>query len=100
MPEQSKAEFVRSLPSSMPAKEVIAKAKEKGIKLSPAYVYVIRSKSGSAKIQSPSKRGPKMRSGAGTGALEKQFISLALELGFFRAQAILNDVRARIQRSI
>lgn len=42
MKRQSKAGFVRSLPPKTPAKEVVAKAKAKGIKLTEAYVYNVR----------------------------------------------------------
>ena len=41
--DASKAEFVRGLPQTMPAKQVVEKAKESGLKLTTAYVYVIRS---------------------------------------------------------
>lgn len=39
----SKSAFVRGLPASMPAKEVVAKAKAAGLTLSDRYVHVIRS---------------------------------------------------------
>ena len=39
----SKSAFVRSLSTSMPAKEVVAKAKSAGLKISDRYVHVIRS---------------------------------------------------------
>jgi hypothetical protein len=39
----SKSAFVRGLPASMPAKEVVAKAKSAGLTLSDRYVHVIRS---------------------------------------------------------
>ena len=39
----SKSAFVRSLSASMPAKEVVAKAKSAGLKISDRYVHVIRS---------------------------------------------------------
>src|SRR4051794_36116183 len=38
----NKADFVRGLPD-LTAKEVVAKAKERGMKLSDAYVYKLRS---------------------------------------------------------
>lgn len=40
----SKAEFVRSFKRGTPASEVIAAGKKKGIKLTSAYIYVVRSK--------------------------------------------------------
>ena len=39
----SKSAFVRGLSTSMPAKEVVAKAKSVGLKISDRYVHVIRS---------------------------------------------------------
>jgi hypothetical protein len=39
----SKSAFVRGLPATMPAKEVVAKAKIAGLTLSDRYVHVIRS---------------------------------------------------------
>ena len=41
----SKTEFVLGLPRELSAKDVVVKAKEKGLKLSEAYVYKIRSAS-------------------------------------------------------
>jgi hypothetical protein len=41
-PTLNKSAFVRSL-GSMPARDVVAKAKQRGIKLSIAHVYTIRS---------------------------------------------------------
>jgi hypothetical protein len=95
--KQSKAAFVRALPSTMSAKDVIEKAKAAGHKLSAAYVYVIRSKGSS----SAGKRGPKQgRPRAGNsngGASERALINAALELGFGRARQILDSAQARIR---
>jgi hypothetical protein len=41
----SKTSFVKSLPATMPAKEVIARGKAAGISLTEMYIYSIRSKS-------------------------------------------------------
>jgi hypothetical protein len=98
---KSKAAFVRSLPRTMSAKEVIAKAKAAGLKLSPAYIYVIRSKSTGPSSKAPKtgggKPGPKPKNGRG---LENQFIGLALDIGFGRAQELLNSTKAAVQRTI
>jgi hypothetical protein len=93
----SKVDFVRALPPSLSAKEVIAKAKAKGIKITAAYVYVIRSQGG---IKKRGKPGPKPRSAAGDAGIDRQFIGLALEIGFGRAQQLLDDARARIRHAI
>ena len=42
--QQSKADFVRSLPKNLSTKEVVAKAKQAGIKLGEDYVYKVRSR--------------------------------------------------------
>ena len=101
MSTKSKAAFVRSLPRTMCAKEVIAKAKTAGLKLSPAYIYVIRSKtsgpSKGPKAAGGGKPGPKPKNGKG---LESQFIGLALDIGFGRAQELLNSTKAAVQRTI
>jgi len=97
--KQSKAAFVRSLPPSMPAKDVIEKAKAAGHKLSPAYVYVIRSK-GSSKSKG-GKPGPKAGRGRmGGGGAERALIDAALELGFGRARQVLDAAQTRIRQSI
>ena len=50
----NKTAFVRSLPSTLSAANVVAKGKAEGITLSIGYVYGIRSKSKA----DPAKRGP------------------------------------------
>jgi len=45
----SKAEFIRSLPITMPVEDVIAKAKENGIDMKKSYIQVTRS--GMRKLQ-------------------------------------------------
>jgi hypothetical protein len=87
---KSKAAFVRSLPRSLSAKEVVAKAKAAGVKLSPAYVYVLRSKAGSAGT-TKAKGGRKAR--ATNGNTEEQFVTLALDVGLGRASELLTAVR-------
>jgi hypothetical protein len=101
MSTKSKAAFVRSLPRTMSAKEVIAKAKAAGLKLSPAYIYVIRSKTSGpgkgSRAAGGGRPGPKPKNGKG---LESQFIGLALDIGFGRAQELLNSTKAAVQRTI
>jgi hypothetical protein len=96
--KQSKAAFVRSLPPDTPAAEVIKKAGAAGMKLSAAYVYVIRSKGGAKKKGGAARRQARGRSN-GKG-IEQQFVSLALDMGFGRAQQLLNDVKARVSSVI
>jgi hypothetical protein len=85
----------------MPAKDVIEKAKAAGHKLSPAYVYVIRSKgSGKTGGRGGRKLGRGRQGRANGGTAERQLISAALELGFTRAQEVLNAAKARLQASL
>jgi hypothetical protein len=49
----SKAAFIRQFPASMPAKVVVAKAKEKGISLTANHVSAVRSTSRSSKAKRP-----------------------------------------------
>jgi hypothetical protein len=95
---QSKAAFVRSLPSDLPASQVIARAQANGMKLTPAYVYVIRSKSG-AKSNGKT-HGVKAVGMRGGSAQERTFVDLALQLGFSRAQSLLDDARTSIHRAV
>jgi len=58
----NKSAFIRSLPADMPAADVVAKAKAANLKLTPAFVYAIRSKSRN-KSTTGAKRGPKPATG-------------------------------------
>jgi hypothetical protein len=58
----NKSAFIRSLPADMPAVDVVAKAKAANLKLTPAFVYAIRSKSRS-QSGGGAKRGPKPATG-------------------------------------
>ena len=93
--DASKAEFVRGLPASMPAKEVVEKAKEASLKLTTAYVYVIRSQA---------RTGTKKKSSASNGAprpskdAEARLIAAASELGLKRSIAVLEAEKERIIR--
>jgi hypothetical protein len=98
--KQSKAAFVRSLPGTMSAKEVIEKAKAAGHKLTPAYVYVIRSKGSSKGRAKPGPKPGRGRSGSNGGSAERALIDAALELGFSRARQVLDAAQARIRQSI
>jgi hypothetical protein len=88
--KQSKAAFVRSMPSDMPAKDVMRKASAQGLSVSEAYVYVIRSKSKAAR-----KAARRQRAGSSGGQQqqERQLLGLALELGFGRTEQILSRAK-------
>jgi hypothetical protein len=101
----NKSAFVRSLPSSLSAAEVIEKGKAKGIKLSAAQVYTIRA---NARRKGPEPdpvqllRGAAARDGAKGGrgrsradGKEAEFVAAALDLGLARAEALIRALRAR-----
>lgn len=100
----NKSAFVRSLPGSMSAAEVIEKGKVKGIKLSAAQVYTIRA---NARRKRPDKvvgnlsatksggSGERKRGGRNNGSKEAEFIATALDLGLARAEALISALRAK-----
>jgi hypothetical protein len=99
----NKSAFVRSLPSSLSAAEVIEKGKTKGIKLSAAQVYTIRA---NARRKGPDTdtarllRTSSVREGAKSGrgrpdGKEAEFVAAALDLGLARAEALIRALRTR-----
>ncbi|HSQ68098.1 MAG TPA: hypothetical protein VLM85_33035 [Polyangiaceae bacterium] len=90
----TKAEFVRALPATMPAKEVVEKAKEAGLKLSPAYVYVIRSQGRAAGSDQPKEP----RAKAASKGAEARLLAAAGELGLTRSIELLQAEKARLVR--
>ncbi len=93
--DASKAEFVRALPEAMPAKQVVDKAKEAGLKISTAYVYVIRSQArvGPKKPNSAAPHAPKPAKDA-----ESRLVAIASEIGLTRSIDILTQEKARVMR--
>lgn len=99
----NKAAFVRGLPASTPAKEVVAKAKALGLSLSVNYVYNIR---GAAKTAAKNRRSA-IRAGvavprpiAGSSAAESLLKALAAEVGLGKAIEILSGERERVRAVI
>jgi hypothetical protein len=64
----NKSAFIRNLPGDMPAVEVVAKAKAADMKISPAFVYAIRSKLRKKSPAKSAKRGRKPASGKPTAS--------------------------------
>jgi len=99
----SKAAFVRGLPASMPAKDVVAQAKAAGLKLGVSYVYNIR---GAAKMAAKKKRAAAKSpavatvaspSGAGVSSRAANLLkAVAAEIGLGPAIEILQGERARV----
>jgi hypothetical protein len=101
----SKTAFVLSLPMTSPAKDVIAKGKAAGLKLSEAYIYSIRSKAKGRAGKPAARRGrpPKSASvgvSASGNGIERQFLSLALDLGLSRAEGLLAGLRTKLKNAI
>ena len=105
----NKSAFVRELPADMSAADVVAAAKKKGFKISEKYCYNIRAKAkasnGSAKKKlgrPPGKvNGSKRDAAAGTAEYSEQaFLEAALDIGLSKAEALLKNVRAKIQEAL
>jgi hypothetical protein len=110
----TKASFVRAIPASVPAKEVVAKAKAAGMTLSEKHVYVIRSdakkrsKKKAAKGSAPkattghsSLAAKTVSSGGGGGsATETNFRKLVLALGIPKSKSLVSDVERRLNQLI
>jgi hypothetical protein len=100
----SKAAFVRSLPRSTPAKDVVAKAKAAGLKLNSEYVYKVRSKGGGK--AAPAKRGPGRPASAPVATrphangIEQQLALLLVEHGLDRVQRLVSEIHGRLLRSL
>jgi hypothetical protein len=104
-PRLNKSEWIRNQPATTPAKEIVAKAKAEGIKLSLAQVYTARSaaKKKAGRIGKPGR--PK---GSGAGAsplkaalamklkpsddLRTQFVKIAMRIGTDEAQVLLDRI--------
>jgi hypothetical protein len=91
--DASKAEFVRGLPPNMPAKQVIEKAKEAGLKLTTAYVYVIRSQARTGAKKSAASGAPRVSKDA-----EAKLIAAASEIGLTRSIEVLTREKERVMK--
>ncbi len=116
----NKSEFVRGLPATLSAREVVAKAKEAGISLGEKHVHAIRSlarKSGSAPAPAgaprrgpgrPRSRAPGVATAAPAAAhgagdvadVEHALVELVLDHGIRRIEEALASVRERLTRSL
>lgn len=96
----NKSAFVRSLPRSMTAKEVVAKGKAQGITLSVPLVYVARAqakkKTGKRGPGRPRKNAAPAAAAAATG-VEGLLRAAAAEIGLSRAMAILAEQRDAVR---
>lgn len=90
-----KAAFVRGLPRSMAASEVVDRAKAKGMIISKAYVHNIRSAANKAARALMAKEGKKTVKG-NKKKLETQFRELVVTLGPARAKKLLSQVETSL----
>jgi chemotaxis protein histidine kinase CheA len=116
---QSKAGFVRSLPRTMPVKDVVAKAKAAGLEISEKYVYGIRADAKPApakssakpakkaapapkKAQAPAAKKPAAPAAevASGSPREAQLRRLVLELGIARSRKVLDEMEQRLEALI
>jgi hypothetical protein len=88
----NKSAFVRDLPRHMPAKEVVAKAKARGMRITIAYVYSIRTAARVAAEKRSGERAPGPRNARAEDLLR----AVAAELGLSRAIAILEGEKAKV----
>ncbi len=105
----SASEFVRSLSSSTPAKDVVAAGAAKGLKFSANLVYAVRR---TGKKRGAAKRGPGRppgrrvglgrprgaRGGSAASNLEASLRTAIAMLGLERARQILAEVEAAFSR--
>lgn len=88
----AKSQFVRSLDRDLSAAEVVALAQKKGMHLTPAFVYNVRS----AEARARRERGAGKNGGRGapplTGSPEAQLRSAIAQIGLARARQILEEV--------
>ena len=94
--KMSKADFVRSQPADMPAKEVVAKAKAAGLSISDNYVYTLRYEAKKAGKTPGVSKGPKKKASvkstrASSNGVEDLLRAAASEIGLSRAITILQE---------
>lgn len=102
----SKAAFVRSLAATTPAKDVVTKAKERGMTLTESYVYNVRgaTKAATRKRTGSLRSALVARSVAATAptslrsalSTEDLLRAVGAELGLLRAIEVLHAERARV----
>jgi hypothetical protein len=94
---QTKASFVRSLPSNTPAKEVVSKAKTAGLSFDERYVYKVRAMAKASKHKPTGRRPGRPAKLSASPAAETLLRAVAAELGIGRALAILEDQHRQVR---
>ena len=94
-PRVNKSAWIRSQPTTMPAADVVKKAKAQGIRLSVAQVYTARSTA--KKVMTGASGGASTgRSSAGSSGDEAAFKRLVVSIGIVRAERLLSDLKASV----
>lgn len=92
----AKSEFVRSLDRNLSAAEVVALAEKKGLHLTPAFVYNIRSAEARSRRARGTAKGGAAKNGRRdavlTGSPEAQLRAAIAQIGLARARQILEEV--------
>jgi hypothetical protein len=89
----AKSEFVRSLDRALSAAEVVALGEKKGLRLTPAFVYNIRSADSTrAPARGSRKAGHSNGKAPLNGTPEAQLRAAIAQIGLARARQILEEV--------
>jgi hypothetical protein len=100
----NKSAWIRSQPTSTPAKDVVEKAKKEGIHISLAQVYTARStaKNTAGKVRSPqiavtgARRPGRPAGGGSKGESELAFRRLVLSIGVDKAELYMSELKRGI----
>lgn len=95
-PKQTKAAFIRSQPATMSAADVVKKAKEAGMKLSVAMVYVTRSKAKQRAAKGKPEAKPSKPAAGGGSDLHAAIAKLAWTHGFPAVEAAIKSLKSKV----
>lgn len=93
----TKAKFIRSLPSTMPAKQVVAEGAKRGLRLSEGHIYNLRSRAKmDEKIETLAPSLPTEKPEDALQASSEAALRRAIgQLGFLRVHQILAEMLAK-----
>jgi hypothetical protein len=97
----NKSEFIRAQPAELSASEVVKKASDAGLKLSPQLVYVIRSaarrkRTGQVMASGRPTRARRGTAGHSDSSISMEFLALVTEIGLSNAEALLKRFKAEV----
>jgi len=94
-PPSTLSKFILSLPRNLPVKDVIAKAKAKGLKATESNIYRVRRTF--APLPAKASHAPAASSGASGSSAERLLHAVAAEIGLARAIDLLVAERAKVR---